>query len=232
MAGVITHLVIANEILNYLPVGTIEDVGLFCLGSFAPDAIHAREDYIRAYKKHTHFRDDIPDKDFEQKDNYTLYKSRLVEFINVNNSRTDGLLDLYRGYVVHILTDELFVLSLRKEFSTELEKRGIKESDRRFFEYIVADMNRNDMLLVENYVEIDKIRTQLEQVRIHPIEGYISNQEMKISKEWLLLQHFYNKHELLQPDYISYERMIDFIHISAKEITKRLSEGISLPKML
>ncbi len=232
MAGVITHLVIAREMLKILPENTIRQEGLFYLGNLAPDAIHAREGYIRAHKKHTHFRDDIPDTDFEFPENYARYRERLAEFINKNRDRSDDIIDLYRGYVVHILTDELFVLTIRKEFCGIMSALGIGQNDRRFFDYIVADMNRNDMQLVYHYEGMDEIRRYMEEIAVCEVAGYISTQEMSISRDWLIHQHFILEQEELQPVYISYDRMLEFIQLAAREIVKRLSEGGDLPGML
>lgn len=232
MAGVITHLVIAKEMLRLLKEDTIKDPGLFYLGTMAPDAVHAREGYMRAHKKHTHFRDDIPDRDFETPENYSIYHTRLVDFISRNKDRKDGLLDLYRGYVVHILTDELFVLSIRKEFCDIMAAMGISQHDRYFFDSIVTDMNRNDLLLVDQYDGMEELRKAMEQVPIYPVEDLISSQEMSDSRDWLVRQHFHTEHEHLEPVYISYGRMQKFIHTAAEEIVKRLTDGASLPKML
>lgn len=231
MAGVITHMVIAREIQRRLPEGTIQDMGLFYLGNLAPDAIHARKGYVRPLKKHTHFRDDIADKDFALTENLKLFHDRVSAFILKNRHRSDGLLDLYRGYVTHILADELFILRLRKEFSSLMDKMGIRENDPLYFQYIVADMNRNDLLLIKRYEGSDEIRQMMEQVPIHPIKDYISHQEMELSREWLLHQHYHTEHELLEPVYISYDSMTDYIREAAENITKRLSDGGSLPRM-
>jgi hypothetical protein len=231
MAGVITHLVIAREILKILPEGIIKNPDLFYLGSIAPDAVHAREDYVRAHKKHSHFRDDIPDKDFETPENYKIYQDRLITFINKNKDREDVLIDLYRGYVTHILTDELFVLSIRKEFCETMAKLGIGQGDRPFFDYIVTDMNRNDMLLVFNYEGMEEIRRCMEQVPVYPIEGYISAKEMGDCRNWLIYRHFYEKQEKLEPTYTSYKRNLDFIHTAAGEVIKKLSGESILPTM-
>lgn len=231
MAGVITHMVIAREIQKLLPEGKIKDMGLFYLGNLAPDSIHARENYIRAYKKHTHFRDDIPDMDFDKPENLALFHKRLSVFIMENKDRKDGLLDLYRGYVAHILTDELFMRTIRKEFSDALMNQGIPQTDLRYFEYIVADMTRNDLLLIERYDGCEEIKQRMEEIPIHPIEGLLSEQEVKISRDWLVQHHFYEKNEIIEPVYISYERMMEFIHTAAENITRRLSDGVDFPRM-
>lgn len=232
MAGVITHMVIAREILMLLPEGTITNPGLFYLGNLAPDAIHVREGYERAHKKHTHFRDDILDKEFEQDENLEIFHKRLADFILINRDRKDGLLDLYRGYVVHILTDELFMLTVRKEFCVTMEERGIAQNDSRFFDYIVTDMNRNDFLLVDHYEGSNEIRQFMEQVPIYPITDYLSEREMRESRDWLVQRHYIEKHPTLKPCYISYERIWQFIRMATKTIIAKLTEEEGLPRML
>jgi len=202
------------------------------MGNIAPDAVHARENYIRVFKKYSHFRDDIPDKAFEEPDNYKLYCSRLTDFIKRCISRADGLMDLYRGYVVHIITDELFVLSVRKEFCESMKKLGIEQDNRLFFEYIVNDMTRNDMLLVERYKDMPEIRKAIEKADAYAIEDYVSKQELQDSRQWLIRHHFIDRPELIMPEYISYERTTAFIDMAAKEIACRLKDGSSLPRML
>ncbi len=232
MAGVITHMVIAREVIKKLHPGAIRDESLFYLGNLAPDAIHAREGYIRAFKKHTHFRDDIPDSDFGLPENRELFLKRLADFIEQNKDRTDGLFDLYLGYAAHILTDELFMLTVRKEFCEVMMDQGIAQSDRRFFEYIVGDMNRNDLLLIKNYEEIEKVKEKLLQVSIRPVEHYISEQEMGDCMDWMMKRHFVEEQETLQPLYISYQRIMDFIQEAAEYVVRTLTEAQSPLKML
>ena len=224
MPGVITHMVIAREIMKRLPPGTIQEEGLFYLGNLAPDAIHAREDYIREWKKHTHFRDGIPDQEFELKENFAQYRSRLAEFIRNNKDRQDGLFDLYLGYVSHILSDELFMLTVRKEFCEVMEGLGIPQNDIRFFEYIVTDMNRNDFLLVQSYEGMEEIRARLEQVGIQPIEEFLSAKEMKVCRDWLVKRHYIEENEFLKPVYISYQRTLDYIQAAAAYILPLITE--------
>ncbi len=223
MAGVLTHMVIAREMIKLLPVGTIQEEGLFYLGNLAPDAIHARDGYIREFKKHTHFRDNIRDIEFLQEENLEAYRKRLAEFIITHKECRDGLYDLYRGYVAHILADELFIRTVREEFCAIMNGLGIAQNDPRFFEYIIRDMNRNDMLLVKQYEEIEEIKQHLKQVPIHPIEDYLSEQEMRLSMDWMIRTHFNEVPELLPPVYITYDRIIAFIQEAAKEIIAKLS---------
>ncbi len=232
MAGLITHMVIAREIIGRLPKGTISDPGIFYLGNLAPDSIHARDGYIRAYKKHTHMRDDIPDIDFNAEENRQLFHRRVADFILENRNRPLPELDLYRGYVVHILADELFMLTIRNEFCDTMEQLGIAQDNPLFFKYIVDDMNRNDYLLIDQYEGSKEIQVNLETVRIYPVAGYLSEQEIRISRDWLLRQHFYQENGLLNPRYISKKRMWDYIQLAADQIVWRLSGEGDFPKML
>jgi hypothetical protein len=232
MAGVITHMVVAREIIKRLPKDTIREESLFYLGNLAPDAIHAREGYVRAFKKHTHFRDDILDADFELSENRQLFYERLAEFVAKNKERTDDLFDLYLGYAAHVLTDELFMLTVRKEFCEVMEGQGIAQTDRDFFEKIVRDMNSNDILLVRYYEDIEEVKEKLLQVVIHPVENYISFQEMQVCMDWMMKMHFFEEHKPEQPIYISYQRTLSFIQEAAEYVIGKLTECGSPIRML
>lgn len=232
MAGVITHMVIAREIIKRLPKDTIRDESHFYLGNLAPDAIHAREGYVRAFKKHTHFRDDILDADFELPENRQLFHERLAKFVEKNKDRTDGLFDLYLGYVSHVLTDELFMMTVRKEFCEVMEDQGIAQTDARFFEYIIKDMNRNDFLLVRDYEDIEEVKEKLSKVVIHPVENYISVQEMQICMDWMIKMHFVEEHKMEQPRYISYQRILSFIREAAEYVISKVTGNESTSRML
>lgn len=231
MAGIFVHLVIAREIYKRLPKGTIRDEGLFYAGSIAPDAIHAREGFVREDKKHTHLRDDILDRDFSLEDNLDLFHKRVAEFILQHKNDTDDLLDLYRGYVVHILTDELFILTVRQEFCNVMEKKGIDQYDSEFIIQILSDMNRNDIILSQCYEEREEIKHQLEHVKKHQIQDLLREEEISSSKDWVVNRYFYEKHEILEPEFISYQRILEFIDMAIKDICIRLSEGGDLPCM-
>ncbi len=232
MAGVITHMVIAREIIKRLPKDTIREESLFYLGNLAPDAIHAREGYIRAFKKHTHFRDDILDADFELPENRLLFHKRLAEFISQNKDRTDDLFDLYLGYAAHVLTDELFMLTVRKEFCEVMKGQGIAQTDPGFFENIVGDMNRNDLLLVRNYEDIEEVKKKLLQAEVYPVENYISFQEMQVCTDWMIRRHFFEEYQPEQPLYISYQRTLSFIREAAEYVISKLTEVGSPIRML
>ena len=231
MAGLATHLIIARELHKLLPEGTIKNLGQYYAGAIAPDAVHARVNYVRSDKKHTHLRDDIPDKDFINEPYLSLFRQRVAEYILKHRDGEDGLLDVHRGYVVHLLTDELYLLTLRQEFVLSMEKLGIAQSDKEFFQRVITDMNRNDFLLLYHDQEMEEIKYQLEQVEPFAVEPLLSEAEVSDSRSWVINRFFYEEYELQDPVTISFQRSKEFVRMAAENIKSRLSEGGSLPRM-
>lgn len=98
MAGIITHMEIANKIMKALPEGTITNEELFLLGSMAPDAVRIRKD-----KKHSHMKDNTTDTDFIKEENLKIFHKRVENFIKDYTTEDKNLMDLYRGFIVHVL---------------------------------------------------------------------------------------------------------------------------------
>lgn len=231
MAGLIVHLIVAEEVLSRIPIGTIQNKGLFYQGAIVPDAIHARSGYIREDKKRSHLREGILDKDFHNPENLALFYQRVSEFIHHVQDNDDSLLDLYRGYVVHLLTDELYVLTLRHKFCLEMELMGIHQEDKAFFDSIIFDMYQNDYLLVHDD-RLKGIRIELEGAPSYDIMGFINANELSLSKNWLLHRYFEEQHDESSPQYISLESTLEFIQMAADDIVKRLKGEGCLPSML
>jgi hypothetical protein len=231
MAGLATHLIVAREVIGLLPEETIHNIGQYYAGSIAPDAIHAREGFVRADKKHTHLRDNIPDDVFHEKENLQLFHERITKLILHCREEKENL-DFFRGYLVHLLTDELFVLSIRREFTEKMKELGIASEDKEYYVNIVTDMNRNDFLLVENYEGIEEIKNHLEKVEDVAIGKLLSKDEIHASRDWVINRYFSKPNQVEQPVYISYSRMLEFVHMAAEDIVFRLSGRGNLPKLL
>lgn len=238
MAGLATHLIIAREVLKLLPEGSIKEKGDYYTGSIAPDAIHSRVGFVRADKKHTHLRDNIPDDDFHEKENLSIFHSRISDLIEKCKC-CEEYLDFHRGYLVHLLTDELFVLNIRRDFTEQMKERGVATSDREYYTSIVTDMNRIDFLLIEDYEGIDEIKVSLENAKDIAMEGLLSKQEIRDSRNWVINRYFSNRNKTGQtelqaqlPVYINYDRMLEFIPFAAQDIAYRLSGKGNLPRIL
>ncbi len=231
MAGIITHLAIANKIVNELPHGIITNKGMFYIGSIAPDLIRMREGFIRADKKHSHMRDNIADVDFNKKENITIFHNRVISFINNNISKENNIIDLYRGYVVHLLSDEMFLITVRPSFVAKMKTLGIEPTDILFRDKILYDLDSHDFKLVKDNSEMKDIFNLLKNVEPHCINGYITDKEITLGINWVLEKNLNQKHEASEPIYISYEEILTYIDETAHNIISRLSDGVIFPKI-
>jgi len=231
MAGIITHLAISNRIINALPDGIITNKGLFYAGSIAPDLIRAREGCIRADKKHSHMRDNIADVDFSKEENLIIFHNRVTSFINANMSKENNIIDLYRGYVVHLLSDEMFLLKVRPNFVIEMNKLGIAPTDILFRDNILHDLDCHDFRLIKDNSEIKDICNLLKDVETHCVDGYITGKESKLGINWVVEKYISQEIEVSEPIYIPYEKILTYIEETANNIISRLSDGAMFPRM-
>lgn len=231
MAGIITHLAIANKIINELPSGIIKDEGLFYAGSIAPDLIRMREGVTRADKKHTHMREGITDVDFIKKENLEIFHSRVNSFINDNISEKNDIRDLHKGFVVHLLSDEMFLINVRPDFVVKMNTLGIEPTDILFRDKILDDLDRHDFKLVDNHREMKVVLDLLKNVEPYSINDYITDKEIKLGINWVLEKNLYEDHETSEPIYIPYEKILTYIDETAHDIIARLSDGIIFGKI-
>lgn len=231
MAGIITHLAIANKIVNELPEGIIKNRGLFYTGSIAPDLIRMREGVVRADKKHSHMRDDIADVDFHKEENITIFYNRVNSFINDNISNESDMNDLYKGYVVHLLSDEMFLIKVRPDFVAKMKAMGIEPTDIRFRDKIFYDLDSHDFNLEDDNSEIKEALILLKDVKPHSVDGYITDKEIALGINWVLEKYINQKHEASKPIYISYEKILKYINETAPYIISRLSDDVIFPKL-
>lgn len=231
MAGIITHLAIANRIVNELPHGIITNKGMFYTGSMAPDLIRMREGFLRADKKHSHMRDNITDVDFSKKENITIFHNRVISFINENISREGDICDLYRGYVVHLLSDEMFLITVRPDFVVKMKSLGIEPTDILFRDKILYDLDSHDFKLIKDNSEMKDIFNLLKNVEPHCINGYITDKEIASGINWVLEKYQNQQNEASEPIYISYEKILTYIDETTDNIISRLSDGVLFPKI-
>ena len=222
MAGTVTHLAIAKRILDKLPTGTIKNTGLFYAGSIAPDAIHAKKDYVRDDKKKTHMRLKIRDDNFHEHENLNLFRNRVQEFIDCYFNPTDKNVDLYKGYVVHLLTDEIFMLTIRHEFSKQMSELGMLQSDKKFLEHMTHDIDNNDVKLIESHAYIASITKELEKLEPYEICDYLTEEQLNISRNWVINNKLKSNRKYNRTKYISFSKIENFIEKSAEEIVVRL----------
>jgi hypothetical protein len=203
MPGPIIHLVIADKILRRLPEGIIKNAALFYCGSLTPDAVHAREGYIRAHKKHSHLTTDIPGVEFYKQENLILFRKRLASFLSDYMISGDKYEDLYRGYAAHLITDELLYSNLREQM--------------RFFTH------DTELMLYKNYEFLHSIIDMLLSEYDYEIKDYVSNNEIEISKKWVINTFLDNRTIISEPIHESIEKQLEFTDMASNEIIGKLN---------
>ncbi len=249
MAGTMVHLVIATELINKLKTkkpfyfniknNDIDDKYKFprnilrnedeekhfLVGNVCPDRIHAREHYERSMKKHTLFRDDIPDPEFHYETHLKVFHNRLEQFANdVLLNVHEREYELYLGYITHILSDEYFMLKVRPVFLKTQEKFGLGVYDDETFIRFTYDVNMIDFRLAREYRYSELIYRYLQETSGYSIEGMLTKDELDASRQWILKTYFDTEHEKKDPLYISYEEMWEFIDYTVDKLIECFME--------
>lgn len=215
------HLVIADRLLDKLK---IKNPALFYCGNLAPDAIMARENYVRAMKNHTHFKDGLKPHEFRIKSNQEAYAERLNDFAKCFLQENDPNYELYLGYIVHILVDEIYLLDYYEEFLVKLEKEGISPLDEAFCRSFTGDVDRVDWELVRNYKFRHPMPEILQSLNNYEIPGWITNAEIEDSKSFIIDKNFIKKHEKAPLEVADYERNWQYMEKCIEAIPGLLKE--------
>lgn len=147
MAGLITHLYIADRIYKELK---IDNKNGFWLGSIAPDTIMSRKDYQSSQKMVSHLREDISGEGWYEAESIELFKTRIREFTKEHKC------DFSKVYLIHLLTDEQFHFGIRKVVVEKLKYDGLPYSGKDLL-YTMLDVldSIDNFLLISNPHLID-----------------------------------------------------------------------------
>lgn len=223
MAGTITHLVIADQLLQPLQ---IQHPALFYCGNLAPDAIMAREGYQREMKRHTHFKDGIRLGDLHLSECYQTYRHTFQAFIDRFLCPGAPDYELYLGYVTHMLADEVFILTLRDAHVQKLRNEGRNPDDPDYFAAFGRDVDLNDWRLVREYTFQHTMPHILQTQQNYEIPGYITCEELQTSKAFIIQKNFLTHHEECAPTVFSYEENQRFIRNACDYIQKAIRDWI------
>lgn len=226
MAGTVVHLVIADRLLDTLH---IENPALFYCGNLAPDAIMARQNYQRSMKTHTHFKDGQHPYEFRIKENQAVYHERFMEFFNSflkDNNGPDR--ELFLGYVVHMLVDELYLLEYYEDFLVELNQKGISPADETFSKSFVHDVDQVDWELVRTYKFKYPMPDILFKEDGYEIPGWITAEELLSSKLYIVWKNFQQEHEKEPLQVATFQRNYDYIESCVEKIPVILKERFGM----
>ncbi len=221
MAGTVTHLVIADQLLQPLQ---IKNPALFYCGNLAPDAIMARKNYQREMKRHTHFKDNIRLNDLHLPDRYQAYRRALHAFARRFLQPDDPEYELFLGYVTHILADEVFILTLRDTHAQRLSDAGKNPDDPEYFVAFGRDVDLNDWRLVREYTFHFPMPNILLTEQDYEIPGYITREELQNSKTFIIQKNFLTPHGECRANVLPYEENQKFIQNACDYIQKAIRD--------
>jgi len=219
------HLVIADKLLDQL---NIKNPSLFYCGNLAPDAIMNRDNYVREMKRHTHFKDGVKQYEFREAKNQAVYLKKLYAFFDEFYKENDECKDLYLGYIVHILVDELYLLNYYEDFLIELERKKISFEDEEFGKAFVFDVDQVDWELAARYSFKYPMPEILRKEDGYEIAGFITSDELKKSKEYIISRNFINKHDRLPLKVTSFEKNYDFIELCVEKVPNLLKDRFNI----
>jgi len=225
MAGTVMHLVIADRLLDRLH---IVNPAMFYCGNLAPDAIMGRENYEREMKNHTHFKDGLKSYEFRIKTNQEAYLKRFMAFAEEFLDRNNPNYELYLGYVVHMLVDELYLLDYYEDFLIDLESKGISPEDEEFCKGFTGDVDRVDWELVRNYRFRYPMPETLLNFSGYDIPGWINEWEIEGSKRFIIYKNFECKHESEPLVVMSLKRNYEYIDLCVEKIPQMLMERFDI----
>lgn len=225
MPGSITHIAIADKIIELIGDERFDNIPLFYCGSIGPDAIHARPGFCREDKKRTHLREGIRDADFLKEENQELFHNRVKRFIDERIIPGNKYNDFLKGYVVHLLSDELFMKTVRLEYIKAMQGEEETENGKEFFDGFMFDLDDIDYRLAREYPFSRNVREELYKEWGYSVEGLLIHEELSGSKWWVCDKFFDNKNKKFKsPKYITYSRMIEFINDCAINVVVQLSD--------
>lgn len=221
MAGTVMHLVVADALLDTLK---IQNPALFYCGNLAPDAIMSKEGYVRDMKRHTHFKDDIRLHELRIPEKMAVYQKRLMEFYEKYVAVPSQHRELYLGYLIHMLVDELYILYFRDGFVDRLIAEGRAPDDKEFFHLFSRDVDRVDRKLAKDHSFRYPMPGILREESRYEIPGYVDNQALLDSKEFIIRKNFlaYDEQEELQV--MTFEQNREFMERCIAEIPGILRE--------
>lgn len=234
MAGYVTHLAVADKIIDSLGEDAFKNKTLFYCGSIGPNAIHARPGNTKEMKMHTHFMDGIQKDDLLKEENQELFHIRIREFINLLQKKyaNDKTFDFYLGYLVHILTDELSIKTVREEYKEIIQKDDEKALEKPWEDIYRKDIYNNNLRLAREYPFKVNVREELYKEWGYSVPDLLIHEELSGSKWWVCRTYFDKAQEPKECKYLTYQRTLDFIDECSLNIIVQLSNEKNYPGIL
>ena len=239
------HLAIADRIYALLGTGVIRNRSLFFCGNVAPDAYETRSVYGVSDKKHTHLCEDevVHSYGYGYPEAAEQFKNRINAFIENEYMNAGENRDLYLGYVVHLLTDEIYRVKMYQLLEAHLKNNGMGNDEPDFRRHL-ADRAADDeykevfnaisgayRLSIQEYPFTQDLIHIFDTIWCCEVSGYINAEDISAFNGWILnsLQNAPQQKEMINNDH---DKAIAFIGFAADEIIARVSGGAGIISMI
>jgi hypothetical protein len=146
--------------------------------------------------------------------------------------------DLYFGYVVHLLVDEFYTLSAFERLENHLKNNGANSDEPGFRKKLAGEMSNDPQKYNADYIDFFRetsfiinisandynfklnIVDVLEAVWDYEVKDYISINEIRTNKRWVI-NNFFKNEKTKSND--GCETSLKFIDLAAKDAINRLS---------
>ena len=206
MALPMLHLLIADKIYTE-KFSSIHSSGEFLLGSIAPDAVHAKENYTREIKNISHYK-------FYGKDHINYFDTFINEYHTSENK------DFVVGYLVHLLSDMIWLRSIRIPFEEKFLRAPSQNISMNEAYYADCDQIEQLLFLEKN---ASRIIEAINKSKAYSLEGLIDAEDVKAWKDKLIFGYNNKKNTFLHTKYISEQQVRNYIVNCASECTEYLS---------
>ena len=209
MAQSMMHLLIADKVYTekFSPVYSYGD---FLLGSIAPDAVHAKENYTRELKDISHYR-------FNSKSPISHFDPFFDQYHTPVNRAFAA------GYLIHLLSDMIWYHSVRVPFKESFLKAPAHNMSMN--EAYYADCEQIEQLLLWEK-DASRIVQAICNGKAYSLDGLIDSEDVEAWKEKLIFDYHNKRNLSLHTTYISEQQIRDYIASCAEKCTEYLD---SLP---
>ena len=205
MAQPMMHLLVADNIYTEKS-SSIHSYGDFLLGSIAPDAVHAKENYTRGLKDISHYS-------FNSKSPISHFDTFFDKYVTPENK------DFVIGYLVHLLSDMIWYHSIRVPFKEIFLQVSSHDMSMNEAYYADCEQIEKSMFWGEN---TPRIINGITESKAYSLEGLIDSEDVKAWKEKLIFDYNNKKNALPHTKYISEQYVRDYITNCAKECSRYL----------
>lgn len=206
----LVHLAIAVDLATHYPLA---GEAAFLLGSLAPDAIHMRPNTTRSDKNRTHLlttnHSETPDTD---------YAAALDQFFVPAWQQADPFL---QGYAAHLLADRRWVQTIMPHFRAV---RPPELSNADGVKLYYHEVDQIDLMLYRQMPWRTEIWERLATATAQPVADLLTAAEVAGWQQRTFAWFAEREHTAeIQPRYITYERVSEFIHEAATTIAEQFA---------